>query len=216
MAVKQINPGDLTSQPLYGWKDEVCHYPKGWNCAQKVGYAKLTSTLQSSIPIYVPSHQKPESVYPDTLMVIPQNAVIYRVALRMPRAYDDTNAQEVYGRLQKGATLIGTTGENVKVAPTTGGHTTTAPVITCASSAYTAGVAVSADRFPGQADVTLSNLITAGSDTPFSLLVSNAGNTAAGNGIRTSAGDAFIICEICYFLPAEVCTYEQMGFKSKP
>ena len=214
--VKRINPGDLTSQPLYGWKDEVCHFPKGWDNGQLAGYAKLTSTLQSSIPIYVPSHQKPESVYPDKLMTVPQGAIIYRMAFRLPRAYDATNNQEVYGRLQQNATLIGTSGENLKIAPTTGGHTTTAPVITCASSAYTPGTAVSADRFPGQADVTLSNLVTAGADLPLSILVSNAGNTAAGTGIRTSAGDAFIIAEVCYYIPSEVIHYQQLGFKSKP
>jgi hypothetical protein len=45
-----------------------------------------------------------------------------------------------------------------------------------------------------------------------SIVVSNAGSTAAGNGIRTSAGDAFVVAVVRWLEPANVPTYEELGF----
>lgn len=124
-------------------------------------------------------------------MILPAGAIITRIALRLPAT--ETNKTTQYGNLPVGRTLVGTAGELVKVGAT-GVFTTIAPSVAAAPNA-----SATAQRPFGAADVVASGLVTLGAATTYSLLVSNAGSTAAGTGIATSAAgvEALAIVQIC-------------------
>ena len=174
--------------------------PKMW-CYQAIGYAEVTSTLQTSIPIYVPSNLgsgTDNTRYPDKLLTVPAGMVLYYLGLRIPPPTPGQSPTPASGSVPTttggNTTLIGTTGERLKVGTA---HTDTAPVITCASNAYVPGIAKLA---PTQAmwGTLAAPLGVLGSDTTYNLLVSNAGNTAAGTGIRTAANKVRLIVDVAY------------------
>lgn len=203
-----INLGDFTGHHMDCYEGDYLRAPDNRKRYQLWGWAKLTDTLQTSIPLLCYALTKKggnAASYPPKPLVIPSGAQIDSVGLSLPAA--NTGATDsIYGaQLPKNCTIIGTTGENLKVSPTTGTtHTVTAPVITSASNAYTAGTGAVVSRAAGVADaVSPSLLLTLGSATTYQITVSNAGNTAAGNGIRLSltGAIAFIVAEIWYTLP---------------
>ncbi|NJL10941.1 MAG: hypothetical protein HC908_14300 [Calothrix sp. SM1_7_51] len=128
--------------------------------------------------------------------------------MRLPRAAALGN-EPVYGiDLPRGCTMIGTTGENLKVSPTTvTTHTVVSPIITSANNAYSPNSQAVLSRASGVADAAAPSLLTTVIGAPFTLQVScsNAGNTAAGNGIRLSqaGAHAFIYARIIYSLPGD-------------
>lgn len=171
------------------------------------GIAKLTGTLQSSIPLYIPSWRKDQQTFPDRLFTLQANTVIHYVGFRLPEYGNQYEGVSPWGLLPQGCTIIGTTGENLKVSPTTGTtHTVTAPAIACANNAYTPDAAAFAARASGSGDAASPSLLTTlGSATTFQLTVSNAGNTAAGNGIRLSQSDAIA------YVPVTICVSSPMA-----
>lgn len=211
-----VNYSDVFAPVLNGHTDDKINLHSGYNLVEKVGYAKITSSLQFNIPIYLPSGAQSAQeriTNQDKRLIIPSGAIINSIALRLPSSETNTITPQ-YGKLQLGATLIGTTGELAKVA-TDATYDTTAPQIAAAISAYTPGASAVVNRsIIAPASVTTSTIIVAGSALSMSLVVSNAGSTAAGNGIRTSAGDAFAIVAIRYFEAATAPTYEDMGYLS--
>jgi hypothetical protein len=212
-----INYADLTGAALRGHSDDKVNVHDGTVLVERIGYAKITSTLQTNIPIFLPSSgQTIEeiNINPDKRLVLPVGAVITNIALRLPRLETNTNTPQ-YGNLPVGSTLVGTTGELVKVAAD-GVFTTTAPSIASVSNAYAPNSAAIASRpIATPADVAASSLITVSSATNLSLVVSNAGNSAAGTGIRTSSGVGFAIVRVCWFEPLAAPTYEELGFLTK-
>ena len=202
---------------MRGQSDDKVNIHDGHVLVERIGYAKITPTLQTNIPIYLPSSAQTIDeigVNPDKRLVLPVGAVIKNIALRLPKLETDTNTPQ-YGNLPVGSTLIGTTGEFVKVAAS-GVFTTTAPAIVSASNSYTPGASASVSRsISAPADVAASSIITVGAATDLSLMVSNAGNTAAGTGIRTSSGVAFAIVRVCWLEALPAPTYEQLGFLTK-
>lgn len=151
--------------------------------------ARLTDQLQNAIPLIIPSWRKDQQSFPDRNLVLGAGTVVNYVGIRLPEygnAFEGVSTP--YGLLPTGCTMIGTTGENLKVSPTTGTtHTVTTPVITCASNAYQPDAAAFLWRAPGIVDQASPSLLTTiAAPTPLQLTVSNAGNTAAGNGIRLS------------------------------
>lgn len=210
-----INYGDVTGQTLK--TDDAIDLCNGYQLKKRIGYAKITQTLQNNIPIFLPSaSQSAEEsiVNPDKRLVLPVGAVINSIALRLPKL--ETNlVTPQHGNLPIGSTLIGTTGELIKVAAD-GVFATTAPAIACAANLYTPNATAVVNRsLSAPADVAASSLSTVSVANNFSLVVSNAGNTAAGVGIRTSSGIALAIVRVCWYEPLLAPTYEEMGFLSK-
>lgn len=169
--------------------------------------AKLTDTLQSAIPLILPSWRKDQTTFPDRPLVIYPNVVINYVALRLPEAGNPYEGASPWGLLDQNATIIGTTGENLKVSPATGGttHTTTAPAIACSSNAYPADAFATVFRKSGVVDQASPSWIqtTGGAITP-QITVSNAGNTAAGNGIRLSKAGAIAFIGVWFALESDM------------
>jgi hypothetical protein len=211
-----INYSDVTGPILDGKDKDTINLHDGYYLREAVGYAKITSTPQSNIPVYLPSQAQAGGelvTNPDRLLVLPAGAIINRIALRLPKLEDNKTAQ--YGNLPSKSTLIGTTGELVKVGAA-GVFTTTDPAIAAVAGVYTPNSSKVANRgIVNTADVAASGLVTLGAATQFNLLVSNAGSTAAGTGIATSAGDAFAIIQICWYELQPAPTYELLGYQSK-
>ena len=206
----RIDPANVSQQPLYGWAMQSAMLEKGIDTYQFAGWAKLDTTLRNEIEIVLPSHQRRKADKPFT---IPSGATIYRIGLRLPRslrADEDTK----YGILPRGATIIGTTGENLKVASTTAGHTAASPAIVAANNSYLPNS--SAVLCVNEWQALTGQLATLGADTTFKLYCSNAGNTAAGNGIRVSSGEAFVIAEICFKMASEALDFERTGYPYPP
>lgn len=201
-----LSTGNVTffPHPQKTWS-QVITAPDGGRFVWQYAKALLTNTLQTAIPLMVP-YVKPNtelSIYPDVPLAIPIGAQIMRVDFRLPRAIG-LGDSPIYGiDLPKNVTLVGTTGENLKVSPTTGTtHTVVAPVLTAANNAYTPNTGAVLQRQAGQADQASPSLIqtVSGSPLPLQVTVSNAGNTAAGNGIALSAANvtAFIYASVIY------------------
>lgn len=186
--------------------------PSGRVFIRQVGVARLTDALQAAIPLEVIAWGQPRilhgSTYPPKPLKVPVGGQIERVDFRLPLQAIPGN-EAFYGiYLPKSSTLVGTTGENLKISPTTGTtHTVTSPVITSVNNAYTAGTGAVATRASGVADQASPSLIrtVTGADLVFQVTVSNAGNTAAGNGIRLSGvGDkSLIYAQIIYSLDGD-------------
>jgi hypothetical protein len=210
-----INYSDVTGPILNGRTADKVNLHTGYLLREAVGYAKIDTTLRTNISVYVPSSQAQtpgESINsPDQLLILPAGAVVARIGLRLPKIDPNTTTQ--YGNLRKGATLIGTTGELVKVGYGTT-FTNTAPSIAAASSVYAPDATATVQRGLAGADVTLSGLVTTGAATPVNLLVSNAGSSAAGTGIATSAGVAFAIVQVCWYEIQPALRYEDLGYIS--
>lgn len=206
----RIDPANVSQQPLYGYANQCAMLEKGLDTFQLAGWVKLDTTLRSEFDIALPSHQKRKA---DKTFIVPAGATIYRIALRLPRELR-ADEDKKYGLLEKKATIIGTTGENLKVASTTAAHTATSPAIVAANSIYTPNA--SAVLAVNEWQALSGQLATLGADTTFKLYVSNAGNTAAGVGIRVSSGVAFVLCEICYKMAAEALDFERTGYPYAP
>lgn len=210
-----INYSDVTGAILNDRTQDKVNLHNGYYLRESVGYAKIDSTLRSSIPVFIPSSQAQtpgESINsPDRLLILPVGAIVARVGLRLPRI--DPNTTQQFGNLPKGRTLIGTTGELVKVGYGTT-FTNTDPAIAAVASAYTPDATKTVQRPVGAADVALSGLATIATPTPVNLLVSNAGSTAAGTGIATSGGVAFAIVQVCWYEIQPALRYEDLGFIS--
>ncbi len=161
-------------------------YPK-IHAYHALGYALITTTLQTSIDLKVPSHKRDVD---DTLLIVPSGAQVYYLDFRTP----------------KDVALIGTTGEKLKVGTV---HTDTAPVLTVASSVIAANSSAKAAATPYDAA-----LATLGGATQYKLLCSNAGNTAAGTGVRVATGTQRVIVDVCYLLAADPSRNEQLGYPS--
>lgn len=211
-----INYSDVVGQTLNGKDRDTVNLHNGYYLREAVGYAKITNALQANIPVYLPSQAQAGGelvTSPDRLLVLPVGAIINRIALRLPKLEDNRTTQ--YGNLPAKSTLIGTTGELVKVGAA-GVFTTTEPSIAAIANTYAPNASKTVNRgIATTADVASSGLITLGAPTAYSLLVSNAGSTAAGTGIATSAGDAFAIVQICWYEIQPAPNYEILGYQSK-
>lgn len=172
-----------------------------------VARAELTDTLQTDIPLLIYS-QKPNSLlgnFPPKPLILPTGAQIHKVTLRLP-ANAAEGFEPTYGiDLPRNTTMVGTTGELVKVATTAAPYTPVAPAIASVGNAYAANASAVLARQTAQADQAAPNLLTTlVADTTYQISVSDAGSTAAGTGISLSAaGTAFIYADIFYALDGD-------------
>lgn len=210
-----ISYGEVVNGILNARTNDKINLHNGYYLNEAVGYAKIDSTLRSNISVFIPSSQAQtpgESINsPDRLLILPVGAIVTRIGLRLPRI--DPNTTQQFGNLPKDRTLFGTTGELVKVGYGSV-FTNTDPAIAAVANAYNPDATRTVQRPVGVADVALSGLTTIAAPTPVNLLVSNAGNTAAGNGIATSGGHAFAIVQVCWYEIQPALRYEDMGFIS--
>jgi hypothetical protein len=215
-----INYSDVTGPKLSNADRDSLNLHNGYYLREAIGYAKITQTPQTNIPVYLPSQAQAGGelvTNPDKLLVLPAGAIILRHALRLPKLAEVSTKQSnpiQYGDLRPGSTLIGVTGELAKVAPNNT-FTSTDPKITCVANTYSPNASATAQRLDGSPDVATSSLVTLGAATPISVVVSNAGSTAAGTGISTSLGDAFAIVQVCWLEVQPAPNYEILGFQSK-
>lgn len=203
---RPVQPGNVTNFP-YSYRNQTIRLGPlllGFT----YGYAQINTTLQSDIILKKsPAWPGSQADYPDQNLIIPARAQIISMGIVLPpNTPSDSNIDPIPNRLTKDATLVGTTGENLKIGTA---HTDTTPVITSAANAYTPGGSVNICRALGEADA--APLTTLAADTTYRLLVSNAGNAAAGNGIRTSEGTALIIAGIGWLAAAKPLTHEEFG-----
>lgn len=210
-----INYSDVQGQVLNGYSRDKVNLHSGFILNEAIGYAKITTTPQTNIPIFVPnpSTQAAGELVntPDRRLVLPAGAIIARIGLRLPRI--DPNKTTQFGNLQLGQRLIGTTGELIKVAAD-GVFINTDPAIAAAANVYTPDASRTVQRGLGVADTPLNGLVTLGTALNMSVLVSNAGSIAAGNGISTSGGVALAIVQVCWYEVQSAINYEQMGYIS--
>lgn len=210
-----INYSDVTGAILNDRTQDKVNLHNGFYLRESVGYAKIDSTLRSNISVFIPSSQSQtpgESINsPDRLLILPVGAIVTRIGLRLPRI--DPNTTQQFGNLPKGRTLIGTTGELVKVGYGTT-LTNTDPAIVAVANSYAPNANRTVQRGHSGADIPLTGLVTIAAPTPVNLLVSNAGSTAAGNGIATSGGVAFAIVQVCWLEIQPALQYEDLGFIS--
>lgn len=179
-------PGNQT-QLLNWYRNERLEALPKWQAWHAIAYAEIDTTLRSQIDLLVPSHTRDSADIP---LVIPAGARVYYIGLRTPADVP----------------LVGTTGERLKVATA---HTDANPNIQVASSAIAANSIASAVATPFDAA-----LATLGASTQYRLLVSNTGNTAAGNGVRVATGKKRVIADICYLTAGEPSRLEQLGYPS--
>lgn len=195
----------------YQGNEQAVTLPNGRLALSVVAIATITDTLQSTIPLLVQAPGKPlplQGRFAPRPLVIPVGGQIDRVDFRLPQPLLPQE-EYIYGvHLPKGSTIIGTTGENLKVSPTSGTtHTVTAPAIVSASSSYTPGASAVLSRGAGVADAGSPGLLTTVSGSPLTLgiAVSNSANNAAGNGIRLSlpGAIAYIYARVAYTVPGD-------------
>jgi hypothetical protein len=163
------------------------------------GLARLTDTLQTAIPLIIPSWRGNQTVWPDRPLVLPAGVTINYVGLRLPEYGNQFEGASPWGLLPNNCQIVGTTGENLKVSPATGAttHTTTSPSVVCGpNNQYTPDAFSTSFRTSGQANQPAPSWLTTlpAATTP-QITISNAANTAAGNGVRLSqtGAIAFII-----------------------
>lgn len=213
-----INYSDVTGPILNGFTRDRVNLHDGYILNEVVGYAKITSTPQTDIPILIPSNAQAAGelvTNPDRRLVLPVGAIVTRIGLRLPQVNNSGNSRgnttQQFGSVPIGKTLVGTTGDLVKVG-SQGVFTTTDPSIAAVSGAYPLDGGATIQRPFGTADAGLLATVTAA--TALSLLVSNAGSTAAGAGISTSGGVALAIVQVCWYEPQPAIRYYEMGFQS--
>jgi hypothetical protein len=206
-----IEPGDVSMRPLYGWANQSAHLERGLSTFQFVGWTKLDTTPRNELEIELPSLKVRVQGKP---YIVPAGSTIYRIALRLPRAIrSDENF--MYGVLPKNTQILGTAGENLKLASTTAAHTATSPSIVCnGDGTYTPNA--SAVLCANEWQALSGQLATVNADTTFKLYVSNAANTAAGNGVRLSSGEAYVLAEICFKMANEAIDFERAGYPYQP
>ena len=196
----------------------------GRNFVTTIGRGTITDTLQSIIPLRVFAPGKPltlQARFPDLPFQVPVGGQIVRVDFRLPATLLPQEEPTFALQIPKGGTIVGTTGENLKVSPTTvTTHTVTSPVITSASNAYTPGASAVLSRSGGTGDQVSPSLLTtvAGSPLILGLAVSNAGNTAAGNGIRLSTvgAIAYVFARVIYSIPGDAVNQNFLPFPYAP
>jgi hypothetical protein len=213
--------GDPYQYPIQGVRGD-----DGRTWTTVTALALLTDTLQTVIPLKIYSNHSPalgqtpsaiasdpniKSSYPSQLLQIPVGAQVQRLSFRTPKTYPTPGQQLTSGGMSvrwgeympQGCTLIGTTGEHLKITATDGTqYTNTTPVLVAASSAYAPGTAVTYQRNSGGTDQSSPDLMRTISGSALTLVIatSNAGDTAAGTGIRlsTTGARAVIVAEIVY------------------
>jgi hypothetical protein len=200
--------GNVTFHPdPYKLDTQVIIAPDGNRYVWKWARAKITDTLQTVIPLYV-SVSKPiyfQDTYPDVPLTIPVGAQIQRVDFRLPNLQPLGSDVTPGIDLPRNCTIVGTTGENLKVSPSSGTtHTVVSPLVTAASSLYTPNAWAVLQRGAGVVDAASPSLLQTVSGTPLTLQmsVSNAGNTAVGTGIKlsTAKATAYIYAHVIYRL----------------
>lgn len=211
---KPLSYGNVVGIPCAWTFDGVRDFD-GYERKLVYGRAKITDALQTNLPLFIPSDRISQTEFPDKPFTLEAGSIINYIGIRLPNYPLVGEESGVYGLLPRNVTMIGTTGENLKVSPTTGTtHTVTSPVIVAASNAYAPDGSAQLARAPGQADQASPSLITTlGADTTFQVTISNAGNAAAGNGIRLSrsGAEAFILVTMFVSSPMKPLRMEEIN-----
>lgn len=198
--------------------------PNGRIAVSVIARATLTDTLQTVIPLFVYPPGKNlilQGKYPPVALSIPVGGQIDRVDFRLPRALLPQEDYTYGLQLPKGCTIVGTTGDKLKVSPTTSTtHTVTAPVISAASSAYAAGASAVLSRAAGVADASSPSLLQTVASSPLVLGIacSATGNDGAGTGIKLSqtGAIAYIHARVIYTIPGDAVDATLLPFPYAP
>jgi hypothetical protein len=213
--------GDSYQYPIQGVKGD-----DGRTYTSVIALGLLTDTLQTTIPLKIYSNHAPalwqtpsaiasdaniKSSYPPILLSIPVGAQIQRLSFRTPNLYPTPGQPLTSGSesvrwgayMPQGCTLVGTTGELLKITANDGTiYTNTSPVLAAASSAYAPNTAIAYQRVSGGADQSSPDLMrtVSGSAVQLILATSNSGSSAVGTGIKLSlaGAKAVIVAEVVY------------------
>jgi hypothetical protein len=183
-----------------------------------VGVAILTSNLQTLIPVQIfpPFNKEMSELYPPVRLQVPVGAQVLSTSFRLPSTRLPGFQYEWGRQLPDGCTIIGTTGDVLKVSTGVNNSTTAANTASVASTlnAYTPGTAVITSRpvGTGAADVAGGILTTVPSVWNLAIAIDNAANNAAGTGIRLSlaGATALIAVEIVYEINDSPIRYENV------
>lgn len=194
-SIKRLQYGSVNGFPD-AWCDQGVRCFSGTDQKLIYGLAKLTDTLQTAIPIYIPSFKKDQDTYTDKPLILPANCQVNFLGFRLP-SYWILGEETPYGILPRGCTIVGTNGEKLKVSPTSGTtYTQPSPAIVAANGVYAVDTEASAWRGSGVADAASPSILRTLS-TPIALQItcSNAGDAAVGTGARLSntGAEAYIV-----------------------
>lgn len=197
---KSIYPGNQINR-LSSYQGQPLIAQPGRAYYSAVGFALVTSTAQTVIPVTIPSPdlRQDDKPRPDiTSLVIPAAAKVYHLALRVP----DMRKDRAYGTAFSG--IVATNDDRVKLASAV--NTTAAGALAdndigTAGTGATALVAASATFAPGTSAFSIITPVAQGAARTLSVYVTNNTGTAAGTGITsTLQGGTPIIVEVSYFL----------------
>lgn len=212
---KKIFPGNYINHLSAYQGQPIVAFP-GRRFVHLIGYAKVTSSAAQVIDVIIPSPDKrpDDKPRPDiTGMVIPENAYLYHLGLRVRDARKDRGKGTAYSGLTFGATT-----DRVKLA----NAVATALSALTATTASTPGIQApnpSLTTAP-QGVVThptgIGTQITASGGLTLKVYNVNAAGTAAGTtGLSTTEpGGVYLICEAAYWVPDE--TPEEHAFGGLP
>ena len=167
-----------------------------------IARAKITGELQNNIPLML-NRNSPNSdvVNFERPLTLPVGSWITRIDFRLPSRKRE-GFEKIYGlEIAGGTDIVGTTGEKLKVS-FEGAVTNPTPAIASTSSQYTPGSTAILFRPPWLADQASPSLIrqVTGGDGPLKLVVTNAGDTALGTGIRLSTADAIAYVYVAVYV----------------
>lgn len=213
---KKIFPGNYVNHLSSYQGQPIVAFP-GRRFVHLIGYAKVTATPAQEIDVIIPSPDKRPDDKPraDIVgMVIPQNAYLYHLGLRVRDARKDRGMGTAYSGLTFGANS-----DRVKLANATATALGALTATTASTPGIQTGGSPSVTTAP-QGVVThpaaIGTQITASGGLTLKVYNVNAAGTAAGTtGLSTTEpGGVYLICEAAYWVPDE--TPEEHAFGGLP
>lgn len=153
-----------------------------------VARAKLTGELQNNIPLILNRNSPNNDVVNFTRpLKLPINSWITRIDFRLPTRKRD-GSEKIFGlELPDGTNIEGTTGEKLKVS-FDNAVINPSPAVAAANSQYAPNSTAILFRPPWQEDQPAPSMLrqVTNNDGNLKLVVTDAGDTALGNGIKLS------------------------------
>lgn len=206
----------VSSGDHYNYEGQFVRDDTGRAIYRAVGAATITDTLQTSIPVivYPPRNKELASTFPNRNIVIPSGAQILSTSLRLPSTRIRGDQMRWGAQIPIGTTIIGTTGDVLKVNFGTQNQFAAAATasIAAANNAYAIGASARLTRVPNAADNASGILNTLGAQQTVRVMVDNAANNAAGTGIRlsTAGQEAVIAVDIIWAVTDDAVRHNEL------
>lgn len=213
MANKSIFPGNWVA-PLSSYQSQPVIALPGRAYYQRTGYIKVT-TAATSWDVIIPSPDKRQDDKPRadiTGLVVPQNAYLYSVGLRVLDARKDRER----GTARSGL-VFSTATDRIKLADALGSGTS-AGAITATTASSTPLVGTGGTVAPSAAGVLPFSVITpvkittaGGLTLKLYLDVGSAATAPAGTLSSSEANGSYLVADVCYFVEDAVADESYFG-----